>query len=96
MVVRTPAAAAAAAAVQILDGGMGHLLRRMGVSISGAVGSQERFLGVVRRTILLHDNVGILQRLLRARSLFAKAFDPCLCACACQAGGMLWFPLRLV
>ncbi len=30
----------------VLDGGMGHLLRRMGVQISGAFGSSERFLGV--------------------------------------------------
>ena len=32
--------------VSILDGGMGHLLRRNGVEITGEVGSQERFLGV--------------------------------------------------
>jgi S-methylmethionine-dependent homocysteine/selenocysteine methylase len=30
----------------ILDGGMGHMLRRLGVTISGEVGSTERFLGV--------------------------------------------------
>ena len=30
----------------LLDGGMGHLLRRMGVEIKGEFGSQERFLGV--------------------------------------------------
>ena len=30
----------------ILDGGMGHLLRRKGVLVSGAIGSMERFLNV--------------------------------------------------
>ena len=30
----------------ILDGGMGHLLRRKGVPVSGAIGSMERFLNV--------------------------------------------------
>lgn len=30
----------------ILDGGMGHLLRRNGVEISGPIGTMERFLGV--------------------------------------------------
>lgn len=30
----------------VLDGGMGHLLRRKGVEIKGAIGSVERFLGV--------------------------------------------------
>lgn len=33
-------------AVTILDGGMGHLLRRHGVSIEGKIGSLRRFLGV--------------------------------------------------
>ena len=33
-------------AVTILDGGMGHALRRLGVEISGPIGSQRRFLGV--------------------------------------------------
>jgi S-methylmethionine-dependent homocysteine/selenocysteine methylase len=33
-------------AVKLLDGGMGHLLRRMGVRIEGEIGSQRRFLGV--------------------------------------------------
>ena len=32
--------------ITILDGGMGHLLRRMGVKIEGKVGSLERFLNV--------------------------------------------------
>ena len=32
--------------VTILDGGMGHLLRRLGVQIEGKVGTVERFLGV--------------------------------------------------
>lgn len=35
-----------ASAVTVLDGGMGHLLRRMGVQIKGPIGSIERFLGV--------------------------------------------------
>ena len=30
----------------ILDGGMGHLLRRHGVAIEGPIGSMQRFLGV--------------------------------------------------
>jgi len=34
------------AAVTILDGGMGHQLKAMGVEISGPVGSMRRFLGV--------------------------------------------------
>jgi len=29
-----------------MDGGMGHMLRRLGVEISGPIGSQQRFLGV--------------------------------------------------
>lgn len=33
-------------AVDVLDGGMGHLLRRKGVEISGPIGSQRRFLGI--------------------------------------------------
>ena len=32
----------------ILDGGMGHLLRRNGVEISGPIGTMERFRGVAR------------------------------------------------
>merc|ERR1719498_981027 len=32
--------------VTILDGGMGHQLRAMGVDISGPVGTMRRFLGV--------------------------------------------------
>ncbi|NKB92932.1 MAG: homocysteine S-methyltransferase, partial [Candidatus Nanopelagicales bacterium] len=32
----------------ILDGGMGHLLRRNGVDISGPIGTMERFRGVAR------------------------------------------------
>merc|ERR1719408_903637 len=32
--------------VAILDGGMGHQLKAMGVEISGPVGSMRRFLGV--------------------------------------------------
>jgi len=30
----------------VLDGGVGHMLRRLGIKIEGKVGSQERFLGV--------------------------------------------------
>jgi S-methylmethionine-dependent homocysteine/selenocysteine methylase len=32
--------------VTVLDGGMGHMLRRLGVVIEGELGSQQRFLGV--------------------------------------------------
>jgi len=32
--------------VVLLDGGMGHQLKAMGVEIKGVVGSMERFLGV--------------------------------------------------
>lgn len=35
----------------ILDGGMGHLLRRKGVEIKGEIGSVERFLGVALANI---------------------------------------------
>ena len=35
-----------AAAITVLDGGMGHELRRRGVVIEGPLGSQQRFLGV--------------------------------------------------
>ena len=35
-----------AAKITILDGGMGHLLRRRGVAIKGVIGSMQRFLGV--------------------------------------------------
>ena len=37
--------------ITILDGGMGHLLRRMGVKINGKVGSLERFLNVATANI---------------------------------------------
>lgn len=37
---------AAKTAVTVLDGGMGHMLRRLGVEIKGEVGTLERFLGV--------------------------------------------------
>jgi len=36
----------AVATVMIMDGGMGHMLRRLGVTVQGEVGSVERFLGV--------------------------------------------------
>ena len=35
-----------AARAVLLDGGMGHQLKAMGVEIAGKVGSMERFLGV--------------------------------------------------
>eukprot|EP00747_Dinoflagellata_sp_TGD_P209265 gnl/TRDRNA2_/TRDRNA2_82659_c0_seq3.p1 gnl/TRDRNA2_/TRDRNA2_82659_c0~~gnl/TRDRNA2_/TRDRNA2_82659_c0_seq3.p1 ORF type:complete len:309 (-),score=77.64 gnl/TRDRNA2_/TRDRNA2_82659_c0_seq3:132-1058(-) len=37
--------------VLVLDGGMGHLLRRMGVQMRGEIGSVERFLGVALANI---------------------------------------------
>ena len=37
--------------VTILDGGMGHLLRRMGVKIQGKVGELERFLNVATSNV---------------------------------------------
>ena len=37
----------------LLDGGMGHLLRRFGVEISGPVGSTQRFLGVANANLEL-------------------------------------------
>ena len=33
-------------AAVLLDGGMGHQLKRMGVKIEGEVGTMQRFLGV--------------------------------------------------
>jgi len=45
--------------VVILDGGMGHELRRRGVEISGQRGAQERFLGValanIERPVVVRD-----------------------------------------
>ena len=35
----------------ILDGGMGHQLKRMGVKIEGPVGSMQRFLGVAMANV---------------------------------------------
>lgn len=35
-----------ATAAVVLDGGMGHQLKRMGVAIEGEVGTMQRFLGV--------------------------------------------------
>jgi len=32
--------------IMVLDGGMGHMLRGLGVEISGLMGSQQRLLGV--------------------------------------------------
>lgn len=43
---RMAAAAAGRAAALLLDGGMGHQLKRMGVAIEGEVGTMQRFLGV--------------------------------------------------
>ena len=39
-----------AARAVLLDGGMGHQLKAMGVEIAGKVGSMERFLGVAMAT----------------------------------------------
>merc|ERR1719421_2375905 len=39
-------APAEASGVMLLDGGMGHQLKAMGIEISGPVGSMRRFLGV--------------------------------------------------
>ena len=41
-----PKAAKTTPTMTILDGGMGHLLRRNGVEVKGPIGSVERFLGV--------------------------------------------------
>eukprot|EP00746_Dinoflagellata_sp_MGD_P087922 gnl/MRDRNA2_/MRDRNA2_34840_c0_seq1.p1 gnl/MRDRNA2_/MRDRNA2_34840_c0~~gnl/MRDRNA2_/MRDRNA2_34840_c0_seq1.p1 ORF type:complete len:343 (-),score=68.84 gnl/MRDRNA2_/MRDRNA2_34840_c0_seq1:273-1301(-) len=46
-----------AAPVTVLDGGMGHQLKKMGVSITGKVGSMRRFLGVVMANIDTPDLV---------------------------------------
>lgn len=35
----------------VLDGGMGHQLKALGVEIAGPVGSQPRFLGVCRANV---------------------------------------------
>ena len=43
--VKAPKLTTPAAPVCIMDGGMGHQLRRLGVEISGPIGSVERFLG---------------------------------------------------
>ena len=50
----------------ILDGGMGHLLRRNGVDISGPIGTMERFRGVARANrdspdIVLHSHLQFLR-----------------------------------
>lgn len=37
--------------ITVLDGGMGHLLRRMGVKVEGEVGTVQRFLGVALANI---------------------------------------------
>jgi glycerate kinase len=37
--------------ITLLDGGMGHMLRRLGVEIKGEIGSQQRFLGVALANI---------------------------------------------
>ena len=42
----TVAARCRTATALVLDGGMGHQLKRMGVAIEGEVGSMQRFLGV--------------------------------------------------
>lgn len=43
----------------LLDGGMGHHLRRLGVEIKGAMGSQERFLGVALANV---DSPALVER----------------------------------
>ena len=43
---RTNASSFNMSKITILDGGMGHLLRRHGVEIKGKIGSMQRFLGV--------------------------------------------------
>jgi len=43
--------------VIILDGGMGHLLRRKGVEVKGEIGSIERFLGVAMANLEKPDLV---------------------------------------
>ena len=50
----------------ILDGGMGHLLRRNGVDISGPIGTMERFRSVARANrdspdIVLHSHLQFLR-----------------------------------
>lgn len=44
-------------AVTVMDGGMGHMLRRLGVPVEGEVGSMERFLGVATANIKTPDIV---------------------------------------
>ena len=39
------------AGVLCIDGGMGHQLRRMGVTIEGKIGSLERFLNVATANV---------------------------------------------
>ena len=51
------AAKLATAPVCIMDGGMGHQLRRLGVEISGPIGSVERFLGVALANLEQEDLV---------------------------------------
>jgi len=51
----------------ILDGGMGHQLKRMGVAIEGEVGSLKRFLGVALAN--LHDP----ELVVRAHQLYIEA-----------------------
>ena len=43
--------------VIVLDGGMGHQLKAMGVKIEGRVGSMERFLGVAMANVRSPDLV---------------------------------------
>ena len=44
--------------MEVIDGGMGHLLRRKGVEIKGEIGSMERFLGVALANI---DNRALVE-----------------------------------
>jgi len=43
--------------ITILDGGMGHLLRRKGIEVKGEIGSIERFLGVAMANLEKPDLV---------------------------------------
>lgn len=44
-------------AVTVMDGGMGHMLRRLGVPVEGELGTMERFLGVATANIKTPDIV---------------------------------------
>lgn len=48
---RAGSTAAGSGTIMLLDGGMGHQLKAMGIEISGPVGSMRRFLGVTMANI---------------------------------------------